>query len=384
MPLVATTGPHPLGGVNSRHRVPSRATSQHPRPLPHSPARGLLVDGRVTAAGRAAATSASREHANQLTTMPWELFGLDPRQRDDPGAAFPYLASVLAYEHWRRTEPLQAVSTSISPPDLIRAGQAPCGRQPNSRCPPSSKQHCPTTSSVPVGRRKGMSTMANRRKSQAFTSRTPQLRRDHCIFWRSARLRERVREPTTAQGQLAHLAGGPYVFVAEQHDPRGWATYPIINVTDSVAFSAAIRTRTLAQPFTHKHWDVVEAFVRDPDGRAVSLQATTSPKGVNAPRCPRASCREVTALPDGRVHCLDAGHTAAIATRFVVECRCGPRSRSAVVDVVGLRTQISTTFGPPSPSGATRTPAVVSSVTRGGRHENRLGHSTTRNGLDRR
>ena len=35
------------------------------------------------------------------------------------------------------------------------------------------------------------------------------------------------------------------------------------------------------QPFTQKHWDVVEAIIRDPDGRQVSLQAPL-PAGIDA------------------------------------------------------------------------------------------------------
>jgi hypothetical protein len=58
-------------------------------------------------------------------------------------------------------------------------------------------------------------------------------------------------------------------------------TYPILRVADADAF-APKRPLDFLQPFTAQHWDVVEALVRDPDGRTVSLQAPL-PKGVSAP-----------------------------------------------------------------------------------------------------
>src|SRR5207248_209857 len=56
-----------------------------------------------------------------------------------------------------------------------------------------------------------------------------------------------------------------------QHDGE-LQTHPILRVNDSVEF-APDRAVDFAQPFTLQHWGVVEALIRDPDGREVSLQA---------------------------------------------------------------------------------------------------------------
>jgi hypothetical protein len=81
-------------------------------------------------------------------------------------------------------------------------------------------------------------------------------------------------------GQWDHPAGGPYVFIAER--PEGeLVTYPILAVADSTTF-APDRAPDYATEFTPEHWGVVEALVRDPDGRVVGLQAPLPP-GVEAP-----------------------------------------------------------------------------------------------------
>ena len=98
-------------------------------------------------------------------------------------------------------------------------------------------------------------------------------------FWGSLGF-ENVFETDHGSGQWEHPAGGPYVFINEQHDGE-LETHPILHVADSTTFSPD-RAADYAEPFTPKHWGVVEAMVRDPDGRNVSLQAPL-PAGVVAP-----------------------------------------------------------------------------------------------------
>jgi catechol 2,3-dioxygenase-like lactoylglutathione lyase family enzyme len=88
-------------------------------------------------------------------------------------------------------------------------------------------------------------------------------------FW-SALGFESVFETDHGSGQWRHPSGGPYVFIAEQLDDP-LETHPIIWVADAQAFASS-NDLEYAKPFTAEHWGVVEAVVRDPDGRAVSLQ----------------------------------------------------------------------------------------------------------------
>jgi catechol 2,3-dioxygenase-like lactoylglutathione lyase family enzyme len=106
-------------------------------------------------------------------------------------------------------------------------------------------------------------------------------------FWRSLGF-ESVFETGHGSGQLEHPTGGPYVFINEHHDGE-LETHPILTVLDSTAF-APVGARNgevnvdidIAEPFTPQHWGVVQAILRDPDGRNVSLQAPL-PDGVEAP-----------------------------------------------------------------------------------------------------
>ena len=98
-------------------------------------------------------------------------------------------------------------------------------------------------------------------------------------FWASLGF-ENVFATGHGSGQWEHPAGGAYVFINEQHDAE-LETHPILHVTDSTAFTPD-RTPDFAQPFTPQHWAVVEALIRDPDGRNVGLQAPL-PKGTDAP-----------------------------------------------------------------------------------------------------
>jgi hypothetical protein len=72
------------------------------------------------------------------------------------------------------------------------------------------------------------------------------------------------------------------VFIAEQQDAP-LETHPILWVNDSESFTQRMeRGADFAKRFTPEHWGVVEALVRDPDGRTVSVQGPL-PAGVSAP-----------------------------------------------------------------------------------------------------
>jgi hypothetical protein len=98
-------------------------------------------------------------------------------------------------------------------------------------------------------------------------------------FWASLGF-QNVFETGHGSGQWQHPAGGPYVFINEQHDAP-LETHPVLRVADSTSF-APDRALDFASPFTPQHWGVVEAIIRDPDGRRISLQAPV-PEGVTAP-----------------------------------------------------------------------------------------------------
>ena len=97
-------------------------------------------------------------------------------------------------------------------------------------------------------------------------------------FWTSLGF-ENVFHTGHGSGQWQHPNGGPYVFINEQHDAP-LQMHPILHVADSTAF-APDRAPDFAAPFTPQHWGVVEAIVRDPDGRKIGLQAPL-PAGVAA------------------------------------------------------------------------------------------------------
>jgi hypothetical protein len=84
-------------------------------------------------------------------------------------------------------------------------------------------------------------------------------------------------ESADGWGHWTHPSGGPYVFISEQHD-RDLAMHPVLGVADAAAFQPR-RAPDFVAPFTAQHWGVVEAVVRDPDGRTVSLQAPLSESG---------------------------------------------------------------------------------------------------------
>jgi hypothetical protein len=69
-----------------------------------------------------------------------------------------------------------------------------------------------------------------------------------------------------------HPKGGPYVFIVEHHEERDLEMHPVLEVADAAAFAPA-REPDVARPFTPQHWGVLQALLRDPDGRTVSLEA---------------------------------------------------------------------------------------------------------------
>jgi hypothetical protein len=90
-------------------------------------------------------------------------------------------------------------------------------------------------------------------------------------FWKSLGF-ENTFETDHGSGQWQHPSGGPYVFIAEEHEGE-LVTHPILGVSDSTDFPAE---------FAPRHWGVVEATLRDPDGREVALHAPV-PAGTTTP-----------------------------------------------------------------------------------------------------
>ena len=73
-------------------------------------------------------------------------------------------------------------------------------------------------------------------------------------------------------GQLRHVAGGPYLFVAEVPDDQPVGTRLVLRVADAEAF-APDPVLDVVSSFQPTHWGTQEMTVRDPDGRIWSLQA---------------------------------------------------------------------------------------------------------------
>lgn len=100
-------------------------------------------------------------------------------------------------------------------------------------------------------------------------------------FWKSLGFVNRF-ETDHGSGQWEHPSGGAYVFIAERGDPeQTLLSYPILEVADGARF-APERTPEYARPFEPQHWGVMEALVKDPDGRLVGLHAPI-PEDVVAP-----------------------------------------------------------------------------------------------------
>jgi hypothetical protein len=111
-------------------------------------------------------------------------------------------------------------------------------------------------------------------------------------FWMSLGF-EKVFETDHHSGQFVHPLGGPYVFINEQQGDE-LETHPILLVADAAGF-APERAPDYAEPFAPQHWGMLQALIRDPDGRQVSLQAPI-PEGEVAPDA-AAHHREVYGSP---------------------------------------------------------------------------------------
>jgi hypothetical protein len=96
-------------------------------------------------------------------------------------------------------------------------------------------------------------------------------------FWASLGF-ENTFESEDGSGQWAHPGGGPYVLIVERHDVEP-QLYPVLRVADAAGFAPG-RDLEFVQPFTAQHWGVLQALVRDPDGRTVSLEAP-QPEGAD-------------------------------------------------------------------------------------------------------
>ncbi len=100
-------------------------------------------------------------------------------------------------------------------------------------------------------------------------------------FWKSLGFRNQF-ETDHGSGQWVHPNGGPYLFIAENGDlEHPLTTHPILAVADSTTYNPT-RPADYLRTFEPQHWGVVEAIIRDPDGREVSLQAPL-PSGTTAP-----------------------------------------------------------------------------------------------------
>ena len=101
-------------------------------------------------------------------------------------------------------------------------------------------------------------------------------------FWASLGF-ESTFETDHGSGQWVNPAGGPYVFIREQHDAE-LVIRRVLRVPGSTGFSPS-RQPYFAQLFTAQHWGVAEALIRDPDGRTVSPEAPIS-EGATVPDDP--------------------------------------------------------------------------------------------------
>jgi hypothetical protein len=100
-------------------------------------------------------------------------------------------------------------------------------------------------------------------------------------FWKSLGFQNQF-ETDHGSGQWIHPTGGPYIFIAERADPEHLLmTQPVLGVSDSTTFNPS-RPVDYQRAFEPQHWGVVEALIRDPDGRPISLQAPL-PEGTTAP-----------------------------------------------------------------------------------------------------
>ena len=92
-------------------------------------------------------------------------------------------------------------------------------------------------------------------------------------------------------GQLRHPAGGPWVFVAEHPNANPPEVYPVVLADDADTFAASTAD-AVEQPFEARHWNVMEALLRDPDGHHVSVQAPLRVASTRGPSATEATPAE--------------------------------------------------------------------------------------------
>ena len=73
-------------------------------------------------------------------------------------------------------------------------------------------------------------------------------------------------------GRLEHPAGGPYLFVVEDHSSQDPEIQPLVGTSNAGSFQPP-SAGTVEHPFAGRHWGAAEMLLRDPDGRHVSVQA---------------------------------------------------------------------------------------------------------------
>jgi hypothetical protein len=93
-------------------------------------------------------------------------------------------------------------------------------------------------------------------------------------FWQGLGYRVEF-ETGRNSGRLEHPAGGPYLFVVERPDDPDPEIRPLVGVGDTDGFEPPA-AGTVEQSFTVRPWGSAEMLLRDPDGRAVSVQTPPS------------------------------------------------------------------------------------------------------------
>src|SRR5258708_8345031 len=129
---------------------------------------------------------------------------------------------------------------------------------PSSRCRRSSTLRSPSTSTEQPVHEEG-----GRVATEGFAGFYIETRNygATAAFWGSLGFTN-VFETDHGSGQWEHPAGGPYVFISEQHAGE-LEMRPILRVADSTRFSPD-RSPDFARPFSPQHWEVVQALVLDP------------------------------------------------------------------------------------------------------------------------
>jgi hypothetical protein len=90
-------------------------------------------------------------------------------------------------------------------------------------------------------------------------------------FWQALGYRVEF-ETGRNSGRLEHPDGGVYLFVVERPDGPDPEFRPLVRADDTDGFEPP-GAGTVEHPFAGRPWGSAEMLLRDPDGRAVSVQA---------------------------------------------------------------------------------------------------------------